>query len=167
MSYTTTTTRTNTRTWAAYLASKVAADLKRCQRYYGKPTDHQIDAYIEELTEYLVAGYLESIEYGFKKAGKRVVTLRYTVDSAGNLADDRSGGVYAHADITGATWFSYLTQHPSLWGLSPAQRAAFESKLPIDRTPSDGPSDGDGYWVSDRSYSQDGSGVRRQTFRPI
>ena len=166
MSYTTTNTRTNTRTWAAYLASKVAADLKKCQRYYGKPSDAKIDAYVSEATEYLVAGYLDSIEYGFHRSDKRVVSLLYTVDSRGNLSDDRSGGVYAYANVAGATWFSFSTTNYAYSALTPSERQAFEKKLPIDRAPGDAPSDGDGYWTTDRSYSQDGSGVRRQTFRP-
>ena len=166
MSYTTTNTRTNTRTWAVYLASKVAADLKRCQRYYGEPTDEWIERYVAELTEFLVAGYLESLEYGFKKSDKRVVSLRYTVDAAGNLADDRSGGVYAYADTTGASWFSFASYSSAYFGLTPSQKDDFKKKLPFDRTPGNAPSDGNGYWTPDRSYSQEGSGVRRQTFRP-
>lgn len=166
MTYSTTSTRTNTRTWAAYLASKVAADLKRCQRYYGKPTDTEIDAYEKELTEFLAAGYLDTIEYGFKKSGQRVVSLLYKVDSAGNLSDDRAGGVYARADTTGASWFSYADYSWAYGRLTSAQREDFKKKLPFDRTSGNAPSDGAGYWAVDRSYSQDGSGVRRQTFRP-
>lgn len=166
MSYTTTTTRTNTRTWAAYLASKVAADLKRCQRYYGEPNDEWIDMYVEELTEFLVAGYLKSMEYGFKKSDKRVVTLLYEVDSRGNLSDDRSGGVYAHADRTGASWFSFASYSAEYFALSESQKEAFKKKLPFARSSGYGPSDGDGYWTTDRSYAQDGSGVQRRTFRP-
>jgi len=166
MSYTTTNTRTNTRTWAKYLASKVAADLKRCQRFYGKPTDAQIDDFVDELTEVLVAGYLESIEYGFKKSERRVVTLRYTVDSVGNLSDDRSGGVYASADITGASWFSFAIYNSAYFALTTSQRQEFKKKLPFDRTAGAEPTDGNGYWTADRSYSQDGSGVSRNTFRP-
>ena len=166
MSYTTTNTRTNTRTWAKYLASKVAADLKRCQRYYGRPTDGEIHAYVQELTEFLVAGYLSSIEYGLKKEGKRVVALRYTVDIIGNLSDDRSGGVYAHADITGASWFSFATYSSAYDDLTWSEKADFKKKLPFDRAAGTEPSDGNGYWTTDRSYSRDGSGVTRNTFRP-
>lgn len=166
MSYTTTNTRTNTRTWAKYLASKVAADLKRCQRFYGKPTDDQIDDFVDELTELLVAGYLESIEYGFKQSERRVVTLRYTVDSAGNLSDDRSGGVYANADVSGASWFSYAIYSSAYYTLTTLEKEEFKKKLPFERTAAAEPADGNGYWMTDRSYSRDGSGVTRRTFRP-
>ena len=166
MTYSTTSTRTNTRTWAADLTSKVAADLKRCQRYYGKPTDAWIEGYEQELTEFLVAGFIHTIEYGFKKSDQRVVSLLYNVDAAGNLSDDRAGGVYARADTTGASWFSYATYSSAYWALTSTQREDFKKKLPFDRTSGNAPSDGAGYWTVDRSYSQDGSGVRRQTFRP-
>lgn len=166
MTYTTTNTRTNTRTSAKYLASKVAADLKRCQRFYGKPTDDQIDDYVDELTEFLVAGYLESIEYGFKDSGQRIVTLRYSVDIAGNLSDDRSGGVYVYADISGASWFSFANYNSAYDALTTSEKEEFKKKLPFDRTAAAEPTDGNGYWTTDRSYSQDGSGVTRKTFRP-
>ena len=41
------TSDTFTRTHAVYLASKVAADLKQMQLFYGKPSDGNIEAYIE------------------------------------------------------------------------------------------------------------------------
>lgn len=155
-------------TWATYLASKVATDLKRLQRFYGRPTDKEIDDFVAELIAFLVAGYLDSVEYGFRTAlGQRVVSLLYQVDRSGNLTtDDRAGGVYARADISNATWFSYLTHHSSWESLTPLDRERFEARLPIHRTPAAAPTDGNGYWEIDRSYSSDGSGVRRQTFRP-
>src|SRR5262245_42971432 len=45
-------------THARHMAAKVATDLKRLQRFYGKPTDAQIAAYEIEVIELLKAGYL-------------------------------------------------------------------------------------------------------------
>ena len=74
MTFTATTTRTVTRTKAHYVASKVAADLRRMQFYYDRPTESEINDYFEELTEMLAEEYVSSIEYGFKKNGNRLVT---------------------------------------------------------------------------------------------
>ena len=51
MSYSFTTTETNafTITHANYLASKVAADLKRMQRFYGSPSNAMIEKYKKEI----------------------------------------------------------------------------------------------------------------------
>ena len=64
--YNTTFTLTN----AKYLAAKIATDLKRMQRFYGKPTDQQIEDYENEAISLLNDGYLDTITYGFKKDDK-------------------------------------------------------------------------------------------------
>lgn len=164
--YSTTITRTFTRTSAQYIASKVVADLRRMLIYYGKPSERKIYDYYEELTEMLAHGYMESVEYGFKRNGQRVVSLQYVVRADGTLGDDRAGGVYARADISGTTWFSYMTYTGKWWNLSDDERERFEAQLPIQRSTAPEPEDGYGYWVVDRAYTADGVGTQRQTFRP-
>lgn len=169
MTYTTTTTRTFTRTSALYLASKVAADLRRLRSYYGRPSEEIIQHYVEEITTLLAGGYLKSIEYGFQRGNARIVTLRYEVNALGILTTDNStGGVYARAIVTATDgWFSYL-EHSAVWsGLTAQQQSSIEAVLPIKRTTGDAPRDGAGYWVTDRSYYSDGTAVQRQTFHPI
>ncbi len=56
MTYTTTTTRTFTRTSALYIASKVAADLRRLRSYYGRPSEEIIQHYVEEIITLLAGG---------------------------------------------------------------------------------------------------------------
>ena len=166
-SYSYTLTRTFTRTSARYIASKVVADLRLKQLYYGQPSDARINDYFSELTDLLAYGYVAQIEYGFKGNGNRVVSLEYTVRSDGTLEDNRAGRVYARADISGADWFSFLTYSTKwLWDLTPEQRIRFQAQLRIKRTTGTGPGDGDGYWNIDRLYSSDGVGTQRRTFRP-
>jgi hypothetical protein len=166
MSYTFTTTNTFTRTRAEYVASKVAADLRRMNNFYGHPTESEIDLYYRELVEYLVHGFLDSVEYGFKKNGQRVVSMKYKVETSGLLSDSHAGGVYARVDISGATWFSYLSQNSKFSSLSTEDSKAFYSKLTLSRGTGEPPKDGLGYWITDRAYSADGMGTQRQTFRP-
>ncbi len=168
MTYTTTTTRTFTRTSALYLASKVAADLRRLRSYYGRPSEELIGSYVEELTTLLAGGYLKLVEYGFRRNSQRVITLRYEVNSSGVLTTDSSaGGVYARADVNDASWFSYLEKSATWSWLTDQQRITIEAGISIKRTVGDAPRDGVGYWVTDRSYSSDGTAVQRQTFRPL
>ena len=166
MTYTYTTSSTFTRTDAKHIASKVAADLRGMRDYYGKPNESQIKDYDEELTELLVGGYLESVEYGFMRNDQKIVTLYYEVLSNGSLSDEKSGGVYARADISNAEWFSFLTHNLKWVLLSNTTQQQIEARLPIKRTPGQEPQDGNGYWVTDRSYSSQDVGTQRRTFRP-
>lgn len=165
-SYATISTNTFTYTQAHYIASKVAADLRRLKGFYGSPSDKAILGYYNELVEFLFHNYLESIEYGFQRNNFRIVSLKYSVSFGGTLLDSHAGGVYAKADISGADWFSSLTHKPEYNRLSPADLQIFHNKLPFVRSIGQGPSDGLGYWAVERSYSQDGYGVQRLVFRP-
>ena len=166
MTNTFTTTHAFTRTSAQYLASKVVTDLRRLCFYYGHPSEVDIEKYYDELVEMLVHGYMASVEYGFRADGKRVLSLIYDVRSDGSLADGRPGAVYARADVSVATWFSFLTHSEKWSSLSDAARTAFETTVPIKRSSGYAPQDGNGYWVTDRSYSADGVSTQRRIFRP-
>ncbi|MGK4567354.1 hypothetical protein [Flavobacterium sp. 3HN19-14] len=90
-SFTNSNTQTFTVTHARHLASKVATDLKRIQRFYGYPSDSSISDYEGELIEYLKNGYLEKVTYGFQKDGKWIEpSLQYTARDLQNMygADD-------------------------------------------------------------------------------
>lgn len=167
-----TSTFTNTATFtivhARYLASKVAADMHLCAQYYGKPSEQQIREYAEELAQYLNAGYVEEYEFGYKKNGNRVVSWRYKVNSSGLLTtDDRAGKVVPYVDITGAIFFNFLTPNSKFFRLSESEQARFEAGLPFQRPGGQSPSDGSGYWTSDRNYFSAGCGLNRQTFQPV
>ncbi len=160
-------TQTFTRTNARYLASKVVSDLYQCSRFYGSPSASRVPDYETELVELLVAGYLSAYEFGFKKDGQRVVTWQYEVRN-GDLVgtDDGPGRVYARADVTGAEHYNYATYTDEWFALTQTQKDSFKAGIPIDRTAGDLPTDGSGYWVSDKTYSNGGTAVSRRTYRP-
>jgi hypothetical protein len=167
MSFSVTRTASFTIVHARYLASKVAADMHLCAQYYGRPSEERIRQYAEELAQYLNAGYLQEYEFGYKKDGKRTVCWRYKVDSNGVLTtDDRPGKVVPYVDITGAAFFNFLTQNSAFFKLSAYDQARFEAGLPLQRPGGEPPSDGAGYWTSDRNYFSAGCGLNRQTFQP-
>jgi hypothetical protein len=166
MTTTYTFSETFTRSNARYVASKVAADLRLLQRFYGRPTDAEIDAYTGELVELLLGGYVQRVTYGFKRGSTWVVALRYEARMDGTLeADDRAGRVTPGIDITGASFYSYLVYSHAWDLLDAAERARIEARLPVQRTGADEPSSSNGTWVQDRSYSAGGSGVQRASFR--
>ena len=168
MTYTTTSTSTFTITNARYLASKVAADMHLCAQYYGQPSEQEIREYAEELAQYINEGYLAEYEFGYKESGTRLVTWRYRLDASGQLTtDDRPGRVIAYVDITGATFYNVLTWNSKFAALTPEQKARFKAGLPVRRTPGEQPSDGNGYWTTDRNYYSGGQGLGRQTFQPL
>jgi hypothetical protein len=154
-------------THARHMAAKVAADLKRMQRFYGKPTDASIAAYETEITAFLKAGYLGTVTYGFKRNGNWIEpTLRYTArDLAGGAAnDDDPGKVRPGANILGASFYSYLTYSAAWDSASDADKAAFRSLLPISRGSASEPGV-TGYLSDDRTYSSGGRALNRASVR--
>ena len=166
MTNTYTTSTTFTKTNVEYVASKVVADLRGLKAYYDQPSESRIWDFYEELVGLLVGGYVASAEYGFQRSGQRIVSLYYEARMDGSLTDGKSGGVYARADISQATWFSFLVYSRKWDSLSPTAQQDIEARLPIKRSYGQAPVDGNGYWSTDRSYSSQGVGVQRLTFRP-
>ena len=68
------------------------------------------------------------------------------------------------ADITGATFYSYLTYGGAWNNTTAAERAAFEKRLPFQRggAPEPGIS---GYLSDDRTYSSGGRALNRASVR--
>lgn len=166
-SYSYTEAATFTVTHARHMAAKVAADLKRMQRFYGSPSDERIAQFEAEVTELIRAGYLGTVTYGFQKDGNWIEpTLRYTAkDLAGSSAnDDDPGRVRHNANVSGAVFKSYLT-HSAAWSqLTQPERDAFEKTLPISRGGATEPGI-TGYLASDRTYSSGGKALDRATVR--
>lgn len=159
-------TTTFTRTHAREVASRVAADLRLMHRYYGgRPSLTSIDDFETEFVELLAGGYLEQVEYGFKRDENRVVSLRYTV-RPGSGEPQRAGGVVATADVSGAAFFSFLKYSSKYLSLTASEQAAVDAPLPISRTYGTEPGNGSGYWVSDRTYGAGGTSASREMFRP-
>jgi hypothetical protein len=170
MSFTMTRTATEsfTLTWAKYLASKVTADMKRCQQLYGLPTDDQINNYGTELALLLRDGYVSEYEFGYTRDNKRVLTWRYTVDTSGSITtDDRPGRILSGVELLGADFFNYLWHSGAWQKLTPSERERIENYLPIKRVGRDAPGDGTGYWQADLAYSATGVALSRRSFRPL
>lgn len=166
-SFTITQSTTFTITHARHMAAKVAADLKRMQRFYGFPGDQRIDEFEDEIIELLKAGYLGTVTYGFRRDGQWVEpTIRYTAQDlyGASAADDDPGRVYPGADISGASFYSYLTYSDSWYDLTSTEREAFRKRLPFKRTGAPEPSV-NGYLVADRTYSAGGRALTRGSVR--
>ena len=89
ISYTTTTVETFSVVHARYLASKVATDLKRFQRFYNSPTDTWIDQFEGELIELLKHDVVDNVIYGFQRNTQWTeATVRYTALPGGVLSAD-------------------------------------------------------------------------------
>jgi len=158
---------TFTVTHARHLASKVSTDLKRVQRFYGQPSDISIAQYEAELIELLKAGYLGTLTIGYKKNGKWIEpTLQYIARELGEMqsVDDDPGKIRPGVDISGATFYSYLTYSPKWDGLSWDEKDAFKKRLPYYRGGADEPGVS-GYLQSDRTYSSAGRALNRSSVR--
>jgi hypothetical protein len=166
-SFTLSESATFTITHARHMAAKVATDLKRLQRLYSAPNDSDIANYETELAELMKAGYLGAVTYGFRREEHWIVpTLRYTAqDLAGADAnDDDPGRIRPGADITNASFYSYLTYSPSWGRLTSDQQTAFKRTLPIFRGGAPEPAV-NGYFSPDLVYSAGGRALNRHAVR--
>ena len=162
-SFTLSESQTFTLAHAKHIASKVATDLKRIQRFYGAPTDHWIEEYEKELIELLKKGYLKEITYGFQRHSNWIEpTLKYTAkDLAGmSCVDDDPGRIRPGADIAGAYFTSYLVNNSNYANANEEERNAFENSLPFRRTSGSEPGI-TGYLSSDKTYSAGGKALER------
>jgi len=158
----TTNTSTFTITNAEYLASKIAADLKQMQALYGDPSDARIDNYVQELVVLLKGGYLESIDYGYKKNGAWVLALSYAVHAAtGQFIDNNPGRVPPGRDVSSAAFGSFLRQSSKYLALSGAEQTAIKGSILITRGDADDPQTGLG-GLLDRTYTSGGQQVNRK-----
>ena len=166
MSYSFTTTDTFTKTHAVYLGSKVAADLQQMQLFYGKPSDGDIDEFIEELVILMLYRCLKMVEYGFMRGDNWVVVTRYTARFDGySLTDERSGRVPAGVNTNGASWHSYLELNDRWWReISDEERRKIKELLPFERTAGTEPGIGLGSWTLDKTYSRNGVSLERGVF---
>jgi len=166
-SFTNSTTGTFTVTHAKHLASKVAADLKRIQRFYNEPSDASIAQYESELIEFLKAGYLEEVVYGFKKDGKWIVpTVRYKAKDLTNMmyADDDPGKILPNANISGASFSSFMSYKWEYHMLDDAEKNKFKASLPFQRTTGTLPTYS-GYMSQDKSYYSGSRGLDRSSLK--
>lgn len=165
--YTSTESTNFTVTHATHIAAKVATDLKRLQRFYGKPSDNDIAGYETEMVALLKAGYLDTISYGFKRGGEWIEPmLRYTARELGGTAtnDDDPGRVRPGADTFGASFCSFLIYSATWYNLTDEGRATFESELPFQRTGGSEPGV-NGYLQDDRIYSAGGRTLSRASVK--
>ncbi|PZV37070.1 hypothetical protein [Mesorhizobium kowhaii] len=166
-SFTFTDSVTFTVTHAQHIAAKVATDLKRVQRFYGLPSDDSIAKYERELVPLLKGKYIETVTYGYKRNDDWIEpTLRYTAQelSGANASDDDPGRVRPGANISGASFASYLTFTAAWYSLTASEREAVERELPFIRGGAPEPGVA-GYFSNDHVYSAGGRALNRATVR--
>jgi len=152
---------------AVHLGAKVAADLKRMQRLYGSPSNASIADYEDEIVALLKAGYLSTVSYGYWRGGNWIEpTLRYTAqDLAGAAAnDDDPGRIRPNCNITGASFYSYLTYSAAWDRLSYDEQQNFNCGLPFSRGGAPEPG-ADGFFSADKTYSAGGRALNRTSIR--
>lgn len=166
-SYSYTDTVSFTHTHAVHLAAKVAADLKRVQRLYGLPTDAAIAGYEAELIWLLKAGYLGAVTYGYRRDGNWIEpTLQYTAQELSGAAanDDDPGRVRPGANITGASFYSFLTYSAAWDHLSYDDQQRFNEAMPVSRGTAPEPG-ANGYFTADKTYSAGGRALGRTSMK--
>lgn len=164
MTYSLTHSASFTITDARYIASKVGADLRNLNSVYGAPALDNIDDYVEEVAQLLKAGYLNTVDYGFKSNDVWKLRLRYTATIGGQLRDDTPGRLPYDAPVNGLPFYSYLRYSSAFFSLDDARRKAFEESLPVSRTGAEEPGLGGGSYGTSATYARNGQGVGRQVW---
>lgn len=167
MSYSTTYSETQTFsiTDAKKLSAKVATDLKRIQRFYGNPSDSEINTYETEVIELLRNGYLNKVTYGFMRNDNWIEpTLIYTAKELTLGVDDDPGRIHPNADVAGAYFHSYLTYSVKWDRLSLSEKDTFKKSLPFYRSGAIEPGI-NGYLSQDLTYSSGGRSLSRSTVK--
>ena len=160
-------TETFTRSNAQYVASKVVTDLARIRSFYDVPTESWIIKYEAELIEFLRAGYLDKVIYGFQKYGSWIEpTLLYTSRDIldASATNDDPGNILPGADISGASFGSHLTYSRAWYSLTEAQKSEFCKSLPFRRTEGKEPGI-NGYFNADQTYSAGSRALDRSSLR--
>lgn len=166
-SYTFSETTSFTVTHAKHMAAKVATDLKRLQRLYGMPSDNSISDYEAEVIELLKGGYLQQVTYGYKRDGKWIEpTLKYTAHDLARASadDDDPGRIRPGADISGASFASFLTYNQTWFNLALEAKEEIKNKIPVKRSDAVEPGV-NGYFHDDRMYSSGGRSLNRSSVK--
>ena len=152
---------------ARHIASKVATDLKRFQRFYGSPSDGWIDLYEGELIALLTQDVLSDVVYGFKRNGMWTqAAVRYVAANGGVLAaDDDPGKIRPGFDITGANFTSFLVYNDKWNRLTESARQGIQATYEMRRTTGDTPGLENGHWADDLNYFAGGRGLGRSVVR--
>jgi hypothetical protein len=152
---------------ARIIASKVATDLRRFQRFYGSPSDQWIANYELEITHLLKHDVVSDVVYGFKRNGKWTeAAVRYRALPGGTLeSDDDPGKIRTGLDVAEAIFTSFLTYNSKWTGKPETDRQAIKGDLPFQRTTGEAPALEVGYWFDDRNYVAGGRGISRSTVR--
>jgi hypothetical protein len=167
MTYSLTRTATFTITEARYIASKLGADLRNLNARYNRPSLIGLPDYVEETAQYLKAGYLDYVDFGFKSGDEWKLRLRYTAVAGGQLRDDVPGGLPSALDVAPYEFHSFLRQNSTFHGLTTAERTSFKATLPIDRTPGTEPTAYAGSYGNNSQYSRGGHGLDRSLYSAI
>ena len=168
-SYVETGTNNFTVTHAKHIASKVATDLKRIQRFYDSPSDSRILRLKLEVIELLKHGYLETVTYGFQRHGSWIEpTLTYTAHEIIGLdyPDDDPGKIRPNVDVRGSSFCSFLTYSKQWHELSDVKKKIFKKKLPFQRVAGNEP-DVCGVLIQDRNYSAGKRLLSRSSVRSL
>jgi hypothetical protein len=166
-SYTVSDVFTFTLTNAKHMAAKVATDLKRMQRFYGFPSDSKIAEFEDELIALVKAGYLGTVAYGFKRDGLWIEpTLKYEAQDlfGSSGTDDDPGKVRPGLDISGASFYSYLTYSYTWDQLTSEEQSEFKRTLPLNRGGANEPGI-NGFLAKDLTYSSGGRALNRSCVR--
>lgn len=157
---------TFTETHAAHHAGRITTDLRHCFQEYGSPAEHMLEQYLEELKILLSRHFVSHYHFGFERANIPIWGMHYEITQHGDVSanSDIAGGIPRGHNVSGASFFNFLTYSSAWYSLSAEQRGAIEATLPFSRTTGMLPGAGSTIYTPDRQYNAGGVGTQRSVF---
>jgi hypothetical protein len=151
---------------ARYVGAKIGADLRLLHNLYGKPDLADIPNYVEEIALLLKAGYLDTVDYGFRNPDGQSwrMRLRYRATTGGQLIDCRPGSLPASVAVQGLNFYSYLAYSWAYQLLGAAEKSRFNQGRPFQRTGAPEPTASLGTTTPGHGYGRVGTGVARDIY---
>lgn len=153
-------------THAAHHAGRITTDLRHCFHEYGSPAEHMLEQYLEELKVLVSRRLVHRYHFGFQRNNDPVWGIQYEITDHGdvNVDSNVAGGIPRGHDVTGASFYNFLTFASGWHSLPSEQQRAINDLLPFTRTTGILPGSGTTSYTPDRRYNAGGVGTQRSIF---
>jgi len=169
-SYTRSNIQTNTLSKVVYVTRKVQADLLTVLDHYHYFSEVYAQELIHDIRVFIDEEVLSRVKFVWIKTGTSFVLeeLDYFIISGGvGLADDRSGSIRFHPDLSKANFRVQITYNDRWQKMSVDEKKAIHAGLKLAWGTASQLTYSGGQWSSERTYSQDGLGLNRSRYTTL
>jgi hypothetical protein len=160
-------TQTSAYTSVVHITRKVQTDILEIGDTYDYFQESFAQSVIHDVRIFIDEEVIDYVKFVWKDQNtSRVLDeLRYQAISGGvGLADDRPGGIRYNSTLASADFSVRITYNRRWRKMAESERKAIQDRLSLIWGPAGQLDYSGGRWVSDRTYSMDGTGLVRTRF---